>query len=139
MERDLIKRLPVKLFEVRDRATFLPVIAVRLVVPVISGYVRGIVEDTPRDTERWLLRRAGYAREQIENPTDTPYILLVKLDGAQAQYDPYSWHGVGRTMGAAHQYIIDYWNKLKSGDVIGVEFIAGESAAPKQSERVTHG
>lgn len=64
------RRMPVKLFEVRDRATFMPVMAVKLFSAPIAGYVQGIVEDAPRGRERWLLRRAGYSEGQITDPTE---------------------------------------------------------------------
>lgn len=116
----------VKLFEVRDSATFMPVMAVRLLVK------------NSQEQDHYLLRRAGYGSEQILGLMESePYIILTKLDGVTAQYDPYSW--TGRTMSIAHQYIIKYWDTIKSGDVIDVQFLLGETTEPKQSERATAG
>jgi len=103
-----------KLFEVRDRATFLPVIATSMTSPA-------------SEAEFYLLRRAGYGVQ--------PLILLTRLEGdnTPACYDPYAWGD--RTMRTAHLYIQDHWNVLESGDVVDVEFILGERPAPKVSER----
>jgi hypothetical protein len=103
-----------KLFEVRDRATFLPVIATSMTSPA-------------NEAEFYLLRRAGYGVQ--------PLILLTRLDadGRPANYDPYAWGD--RTMRVAHQHIQDHWLTLESGDVVDVEYILGERDAPKVSER----
>lgn len=118
----------VKYFEVRDRATFMPVMAVRL------------RNRTPQEFA--LLRRAGYSAEQIGAPTGAPgfepYVILITLDGVRAQYDPYGWSGVGITLPTAHQYIIRNWAALSSGDVVDVEFILGLTSAPKPSEASFH-
>lgn len=106
--------MEIKLFEVRDIGTFISVIAIR---PV------------PRsEEERYLLSRCGYQ-------TPKNYLLLSKLDGDQMTYDPYSW-GIARTMRVAHLYIQKHFDELKSGDMVDVEFILGESTKPKKSERL---
>lgn len=99
----------VKLIEVRDRATFIPAMAIR-----VSG------------EDGYLMRRAGF---------ESPMVYLVALAVEKACYDPYNWGN--RTMNTAHLFIQDHWEELKDGDVVDVEFILGESAAPKQSEEVT--
>ena len=38
-------------------------------------------------------------------------------------------------MPVAHNYIIEHWHELKDGDVVDVQFILGETKAPKVSER----
>jgi len=43
---------------------------------------------------------------------------------------------LARTMLEAHRHVAAHWNELQSGDVVDVEFILGETAAPKVSERV---
>lgn len=173
--------MEVKLLEIRDRNTFIATMAVRL------------FGRTAREV--FLLRRAGYSREQVTGITDEkdltcpecgytvgadlvkdlhkmfpaglpcmntyghksgrivmmepkmgiggtytgePYVILAKLDGVEAQYDPFRWPNF-RTLGNAHQHIIEHWSELTSGDVVDVEFILGESKEPKQSERVTVG
>lgn len=124
-------RFPVKLFEVRDRATFIPVMAVAL---FHSGAEEG------SESESYLLRRAGYSAQQIDPLKCAalalePYIMLVALTDARANYDPYSWGN--RTLAAAHEHIILNWDSLISGAVLDVEFILGEKPTPKVSERLT--
>lgn len=102
----------VKLFEIRDSATFIPAIAVELV---------------PADSQDiYLYRRAGYSLYER-------YILLARLDGGPMNYDQYDW--TNRTMKSAHIHMILHWDELKSGEVIDVQFILGETDKPKISER----
>ncbi len=117
--------MEIKLIEIRDKATTIPAMAVKL------------RNRTPE--EFFLLRRAGYAAEQIGGAEEDrePYVILVKLDGVEAQYDPYAWPR-SRTMGHAHRWVIENWHDVKSGDVVDVEFILGETATPKLSERLAH-
>jgi hypothetical protein len=98
--------------EVRDRMTFIPVVAINT-EPSCEG-------------QRYLLRRSGYAH-------DGSTIVLVNLNDARAQNDAYSWTG-SRTMTDAHLFIEANFDSLKDGDVIDVEFILGETSEPKQSE-----
>jgi hypothetical protein len=132
-----IRRMPVKLFEVRDTATTIPVMAVAL-----QHHPPDFGDQEIAAKEAFLLRRAGYGDDQINQLQDvTPYIVLWALtggvDGGLATYDPYGWRNSARTMPVAHQYIIEHWNELTSGDVIDVEFILGLSSTPKVSERET--
>ena len=114
-----------KLFEVRDRATLILVMAVKL--------------EGGTDIEARLLARAGYNRDDLacagynRDEGIEPYIILTKLDGVEAHYDPFDWGG-GRTMRTIHQYMIEHWDELVSGQVLDAEFIAGETSAPKASE-----
>lgn len=113
-----------KVFEIRDRATFIPVLGVKLKVDDLAS------------VEAWLLRRAGYAMEDLLGGT---FVLLTTLSSGvgRAICDPYDWGG--DTFPPAHDYIARYWDRIRSGDVIDAEFIRGESAAPKLSERITEG
>lgn len=114
--------MKVKLLEVRDEGTFVPVICVDMNPTLEPGQF---------SAQRYLLRRVGY-------PCDgQPNILLTRLsaDGSPAWNDPYGWGG--RTMPVAHNYIIENWHKLKDGDVVDVQFILGETTEPKRSERET--
>lgn len=116
--------MDVKLIEVRDEGTFVPVLAVRL---------------RPRsEQERWLLARAGYGRSPDEQGR---YVVLVRIVGGttSASYDPHSWGGGARTMPVAHQHLIDHWGEYDSGDVLDVEHVLGITAEPKRSERETTG
>lgn len=106
-----------KLFELRDRGTFVPVICTLMV----SG----------DEKEHYLLRRSGYG-------PSPELILMAGLVSSpdQCTYDMYDWGG-NRTRMFAHQYIQEHWHELVSGDVIDVEYIQGETTTPKQSERIT--
>ena len=105
-------------FEVRDRATFIPMLAVKL--------------EPDCEADRYLLERAGYgdtAHDQAQ------YVMLWNLDGGddQATIDPYKWRN-RRTRQTAHAYIIQHWDDIASGNVIDVEYILGETPHPKRSE-----
>jgi len=103
----------VKFLEVRDIATFIPMIAIDC---SLTGNL----------SEDYLLERAGYGEHRC--------ILFTRLDGGRnAEYDPYEWRN--RTYAVAHQHIIDNWDELTSGDVIDVEFILRETKEKKRSER----
>jgi hypothetical protein len=97
-----------KLFEVRDRATFIPVMAVLV------------------NNGEWLFRRAGFG--------SMPMVYLTHLTSNTCQYDPFAW--TNRTMKTAHLHITENWDALPHGAVIDVEYVLGESAAPKTSERL---
>lgn len=104
------------LLEVRDRGTFIAVIATKTV---------------PENMEQqWLLARAGFGRN-IE--TSSRYVLFTRLEGGETHYDAFNWGN--RTMHTAHDYVIQYFDELKDGDVIDVEYILGETSTKKQSER----
>lgn len=104
-----------KVFEVRDRATFMPVLAI-----AVSG------DSDP------LLRRAGFGPD--------PLVILIPLEhlegacGHRWQWDPHDWETQARTIPQAHIYIRDNWNFLEDGAVIDVEFILAETREPKRSE-----
>lgn len=110
-----------KTFEIRDKATFIPVLAIKL-----------IPECEP---DRYLISRAGYGRT-VEQQSE--YVLLVRFDGGdgKACCDPFEWGGQGRTMQVAHEYLVKNFDTLNSGEVICVETILGERATPKVSERL---
>lgn len=107
-----------KTFEIRDRMTFMPVLAIRL---------------NPADEkDRYLLGSAGYHSQPYS------HVILVKLDGVEANYDPFHWGQVRRTLFHAHQYILDTFDSLENGQVIDVEFLLGETQEPKRSQQLTH-
>lgn len=101
-----------KMLEVRDYATFIPVLCIEM--------------QSDNDSEEWLLSQAGFS-------TDIRYIELVWISCGDASYDPFSWGD--RTMKTAHMFIRQHWNEIESGDVIDVQFILGESSERKESER----
>ena len=104
-----------KALEIRDEGMFIPALAVDM--------------NPTQDSQRYLLRRCGYACD------GRPNVILTRLDGSgKATNDPYEWGG--RTYPVAHNYIIDHWAELADGDVVDVQFILGETQTPKVSERI---
>lgn len=124
-----------KALEVRDIGTFIPVLAVDM-NPGEDDDGRSHPDEyrAAWDARRYLLRRVGY-------PCDgRPNVLLTRLSGDwHATNDPYGWKGGARTFPVAHAWIIEHWAEIEDGDVIDVQFILGETPAPKQSERFTTG
>lgn len=114
--------MEVKLFELRDRMTFIPVLAVRMSEPCNVA-------------ENYLLIRAGYRFHG--EPGESTMVLLTRAQGRndKANSDPMDWGD--RTFSTAHEYITRNFTELQSGDVIDVEFILKESAEPKISERLS--
>lgn len=110
-----------KIFEILDRSTYIPVMGVRL---QING-------DT-NAAEHELLRHAGYGEDDLRKGT---FVVLSTLSGGvgRAVCDPYDWGC--HTLTAAHAYIAEHWNDLRTGDVVDAEFARGESTAPKTSQR----
>lgn len=109
--------MKVKVLELRDIGTFIPLLCVDMNAEEVS--------------QRYLLRRCGY-------PCDNkPNIAITRLaaDGDRCSNDPYYW--CDRTRATAHKYIIEHWNELADGDVVDVEWILGERDTPKLSERET--
>lgn len=104
----------IKFFEVRDRATFIPVMAIKM------SY------DATNIKEEFLISRGGFGR-------DNPSVILIRLSDSQASHDPYEWTG-SRTMHVAHLEISDKFDQLQSGELIDVEFILGEKKEKKKSE-----
>jgi len=104
-----------KCLEIRDEGTFIPVIC---------------VWPTPdNEAQRWLLRRDGYSGDQHEH-----CVILIDAQCRGVSYDPYAWGGA-RTVREAHHYIQKHWHELSDGDVVDVQYIIGETKAPKVSER----
>ena len=101
----------VKTFEIRDRATCVPMFAVRFNM-------------SPLDFGQYaLLRRVGFG---------TPPVFLHKLNDGRGTSDMYEWGD--RTFLTAHNYITDNWNTLQDGQVICVEYILGERPQPAESD-----
>jgi hypothetical protein len=112
------RRLRVKLFEVRNHKTamLIPVMAVRL---LSAGPKEDFEGGVDRQTERWILRRAGLPMDAISGkPDSAPMVLLVDLLGGQSQYSPYRW--TNPVMQSIHHLIISKWSDLSSGDVVDV-------------------
>lgn len=109
--------------EIRDRMTFIPVMAVSLETNVSAGF-------EPRD---YLLKRAGYGGNYLN-------VHIINLNEKIGYSDAFEWdRNSGKTMFEAHRYIRDNFDTLKDGDVIDVEFILGEKDTKKKSERFDYG
>ncbi len=109
-----------KTVEIRDRGTFIPALAIRL--------------EPTCEADRYLLARAGFG---LLRDTQREYVLLIENNGGegQAHCDPHEWHNKGpRTWPFAHQWLIEHFDEIESGAVVDVEFILGETTAPKVSE-----
>ncbi len=108
----------IKMLEIRDRSTFIPVMCIK---PMPDN-----------EAQRYLLRRDGYSCK-----LDDPIIIMIDAQCRGAAYDPYDWGD--NTKRVAHDHIQKHWDELHDGDVVDVEFILGVSSAPKVSERFTFG
>jgi len=103
-----------KLFEVRDEGTH------------IGAFAFDATDSHATEQERYLLRRSGFDGLSL--------VVFGYIDGTRkTEYDPECWGG--RTMRAAHYHVMQHWHELKSGDVIDVEFVLGETTTRKESER----
>jgi hypothetical protein len=111
--------LNVKVFEVRDANTFLPVVAIRT--------------KPQNESELYLLSRLGYGYTEEKQ---SGWVLLARLDASGPLHYHHSNWGDDRTMMEAHKYIQENWAKLNSGAVVDVEYVIGDTHAPKQSERL---
>jgi hypothetical protein len=100
--------MEMKWFEIRDKGTFVPALAIS-----IEG------------SDGYLARRAGFSHRCIQ---------LVLPVSDKTHYDPYDWSD--RTFSVAHNYIIEKWDELEHRDVIDVEYILGESLEKKLSEEI---
>jgi hypothetical protein len=109
--------MEIKCLEIRDHATFVPVICIR---PVAAN-----------EAQRYLLRRDGYRADDTEQ-----CIIMIDAQCRGCAYDPYDWKD-SRTKRTAHVHIERNWRALEDGDVIDVQFILGETTVPKVSERET--
>jgi hypothetical protein len=104
----------VKLFELRDRGTFIEI------------YMTKIRPVSLR--ERGLMRRAGW---RVEDPLYT----MTRLDLSETMMSEYQADVANsRTFGVAFKWIVNNWDMLTSGDLVCVEYILGERAEPKPTE-----
>ena len=92
-----------KVFEIRDRCTYVPVIAIKM--------SPGSGTDEGRERRRYMLRHCGY-------DFDHPSIMLIRMDGGKCSHDPYHWGD--RTMHTAHLFIAEHFADLKEGQVVDV-------------------
>lgn len=111
------------MLEVRDKGTFIPVMAVRL--------LHELDDPDENDQAAWMLRKCGFG----DIPSDFVVVFRMDIHPIKGMWSPYEWTGASRTMPTAHDYIMGNFHKLKDGDVVDVEWILGETDHPKQSDR----
>lgn len=106
-----------KIIEIRDEGTYIPVLCVDMNPGPASG-------EEPYSVEWQYLKEQGY-------PCDgRPNILMTHLGAkGKATNDPYEWGDTTRA--TAHHYIIEHWPELEDGSVVDVQFITGQTSAPK--------
>lgn len=107
-----------KTIEIRDKGTFVPALAVKL---------------TPsNEQDRYLLARCGFGLKPEEQSS---FVLLMGLQShpERVTYDPFDW-GNNRSRLLAHNWLLEHFDEIESGAVVDVEYILGESNAPKASE-----
>lgn len=122
-----------KLFELRDSGTFIPIFAFQC-----RPTYWGAGDMQLFNAERYLLSRAGFDHKGLDD-----HVIIGRLECespgvSQCTYDVHAHSTVARTFLHAHRYIEQHWAELESGAVIDVEFILKETAEPKISERRSH-
>jgi hypothetical protein len=108
--------MEIKTLEVRDRSTFIPVVAVK-VVPSNSS-------------EKYLWNRAGFNMD-----SGSSIILLGRINDLHLEFYPPVWSN--RTMSTVHEYLQNSWDGVENGQVLDVEYILGETDKAKESERIS--
>ncbi len=114
-----------KIIEVRDEGTVIVCLGVKF-----------------RDLTEWQARAIEHSGYGFTDEGRDWYVLLVPLNGGahEAYTDPYKWHESrgSRTLFKAHLWLRDTggaWDSLPAeGGVIDVQFVLGETPAPKSSE-----
>ncbi len=107
-----------KTFEIRDRMTLIPALAIRL--------------DPKCEGDRHLFARGGFGTRPEDQRR---YVLFMDLEDYRIHWDPLKWRD--RTMSTAHNHVLANWDELESGQVLDVEYILRETSSPKVSESVS--
>jgi len=102
----------IKIFEVRDDMTCMPVLAIKVVNPRLGS------------REDKLLGKAGWGRD------GGVYMICMEMNSVQD--DPYKWGDNTRTRTTAHDYIREHFDELEDGAMIDVKAILGEE--PMESD-----
>lgn len=116
-----------KLFELRDVGTFIPLLCVKPKWPTLH---RSPCDDSPctcgATFEAKMAWRYGYR--------DSRAVIVTHMSDPNrgCKVDPYEWGD--RTFQTAHLYIEEHWDELKSGALIDVRVILGETTEPCESE-----
>jgi hypothetical protein len=106
----------IKIVEIRDRATFIPALAVRMIPDGID--------------EKFLFNNIGYFSNS------KPCILLISLEAPWSSARcSNEWRVGGRTMHEAHKWIEQNWDSIVHCQVVDVEHILKEVDKPCDSCR----
>jgi len=111
-----------KIIEVRDAGTHVDVLAIRL--------------EAQNEQERYILARSGYGggNEDFANFTlmiDLNWPVSIWGSAYECEMDTRP----SRTFYEAHRELTKNWDAYKSGDVLDVQFVIGETDHPKKSDR----
>ena len=98
--------LETKIFEIRDDATCIPVLATKMIGKT--------------ERQKKLLRRVGF--------DEYPLIQVTHIEDHQSSWYAFDWPN--RTMNAAHREIQEKFDDLRDGQVIDVRVYLGEQAEP---------
>ena len=82
--------------------------------------------------------QAYYVHTRTRHPWNGSNVTVMLLDDKRATNDLYEWGALGmgsRTMPTAHDFIEKHFDDLLDGDVVDVQYLLGETKAPKLSER----
>lgn len=102
--------MEVKRIEVRDAATTIPAIAIRLIL------------------SHRIDRHAGW-------PKDSVLVYFGRLNSEEAlRQSCWDWHATSRTMPEAHRLLEQRWDDFQDGEVLDVEFELGETEVKKLPE-----
>lgn len=104
--------LETKIFEVRDNATCIPVLATKMAAK------------TNRQDK--LLRRVGFG-------SGTSLVQITHIANGVSNFDAYDW-GNGRTMHCAHKEIEENFDDLEDGQVVDVRVYLGEQKEPARTD-----
>lgn len=105
--------MEIKLFELRDRATFIPLLCIK-----------------PQSSEHPFIQKMAW-RYGFK---DSRAVIVTSLScpNRGCHSDPYDWGD--RTYAAAHLHVEKNWDTLKTGDLIDVRVLLGEAEKPCESE-----
>ena len=89
----------------------------------------------PRPSPRFLKFRR-FNKMKSPKTLKYPFQIGVALSEEAATYLKAAAKADDRTYHVAHLYVQQHWDEITSGDVVDVEFVLGETDAPKESEIV---
>ena len=123
--------IDVKLFELRDSATCIPIMGVCVKADTL---LRGFRDER----ERWLIRRGGWGPTQEGlylmrvNPDEKVYAAA--LVGNSMLFRMSEYVSESRSYKVAFEHIAEHWHELESGDLIDVRVVLGEEELPAESD-----